>query len=385
MTALTPNNPDTLALAGLLDDPTALTLALCDIPSVSGDEGRITDAVAGLLELISAQGTPLEIRRDGDALVAATRTGAAERIIVAGHLDTVPIEDNVPAEMRELDGQRVVWGRGACDMKSGVAMQLSAAAALRDPVRDVTWVFYDHEEVAASLNGLGRVARNHPDWLAGDFAILGEPSNAGIEGGCNGTIRVEVTTKGVRAHSARAFKGVNAIHLAAPILDRLAGHTAQTVRVDGLDYRESLSAVGISGGVAGNVVPDLCTVTVNYRFAPDKSPEEAEAWLREFFAGYELRVTDVSAGARPGLDQPAAQAFIAALDGLPGIGSTPAAKLGWTDVARFSELGIPAVNFGPGDALFAHKADEHAPAGQITAAASALLSFLEPAAVAPWA
>lgn len=372
--------PDAEILAELLDDPVGLTAALCDIPSVSGGEARLADAVHLVLQRIAQTGPALDIRRDGDTIVASTSLGRAERIVVAGHLDTVPIEDNVPSSRRQLDGQDVIWGRGACDMKAGVAMQLVTAAALREPVRDVTWVFYDHEEVAASLNGLGRVTRNHPDWISGDLAILGEPSNAGIEGGCNGTIRVEVATHGVRAHSARAFKGVNAIHKAAPILGRLVEHTTETVTVDGLDYAESLSAVGIRGGVAGNVVPDECVVTVNYRFAPDKSAERAEAWLREFFAGFDVTVTDVSAGARPGLDRPAARAFTAALARVPGLGGEPAAKLGWTDVARFSELGIPALNFGPGDALFAHKADEHVPYDQVRAACTGLLAFLEPGA-----
>lgn len=364
---------DSVHLISALADPVELTARLCDIPSVSGDETRLADAVHAVLEHISTGAGPdLDIRRDGDTLVAATRLGRPERIIIAGHLDTVPIEDNLPAERRILDGAQVLWGRGTCDMKAGVAMQLVCAAALRSPLRDVTWIFYDHEEVEASLNGLGRVARNHPDWLAGDFAVLGEPSNAGIEGGCNGTLRAEITTTGVRAHSARAFTGVNAIHRAADILTRLAEHTPATVTVDGLDYRESLSAVGISGGVAGNVIPDACTVVVNYRFAPDKSTAQAQAALAEFFDPHPVRITDAAEGARPGLDQPAAMEFAAA------IGGTPEAKLGWTDVSRFSALGIPAVNFGPGSALFAHKADEHVKCSEVESAAADLLRFLDP-------
>ncbi|GAA4284088.1 succinyl-diaminopimelate desuccinylase [Brevibacterium daeguense] len=364
---------DPAALIAALSDPVELTARLCDIPSVSGSETRLADAVEAVLHHISAgPGPELDVRRDGDTIVAGTRLGRGERVIVAGHLDTVPIEENLPSERRVLDGREVIWGRGACDMKAGVAMQLSCAHALREPSRDVTWIFYDHEEVEAALNGLGRVARRHPDWLSGDFAILGEPSLAGIEGGCNGTIRVEVTTSGVRAHSARAFKGVNAIHRAADILNRLADHRTETVRVDGLDYRESLSAVGIRGGVAGNVIPDECVVTVNYRFAPSTSLAAAEAFLREFFAPHPIRVTDGAEGARPGLDRPAAQEFVRA------IGGTPQAKLGWTDVSRFSQLGIPAVNFGPGDAMFAHRADEHVECGQVVSATRSLLRFLEP-------
>ncbi|GAA1872919.1 succinyl-diaminopimelate desuccinylase [Brevibacterium marinum] len=360
-----------------LDDTAELTGRLCAIESVSGNERTITDAVAEVLDRISGgPGPDLEILRDADTIVARTQLGHAERIVVAGHLDTVPVEDNLPPRRTHLTGddytdEQVIWGRGACDMKAGVAMALVTAAAVREPNRDVTWVFYDHEEVDASLNGLGRVACSHPDWLSGDFAILGEPSNASVEGGCNGTIRVDVSTTGVRAHSARAFMGVNAIHSAAEVLRRLAEHETGTVSVDGLDYRESLSAVSITGGVAGNVVPDACTVAVNYRFAPTRSAAEAEGFLREFFSGFDVVVTDAAEGARPGLDRAIAQDFIDTL------GLSPAPKLGWTDVSRFSALGVPAVNFGPGNPLYAHKSDEHVRVTEVEWATSALHSYLE--------
>lgn len=403
-------------LLSALDDPAELTGRLCAIESVSGNEGSIAEAVVTVLEAISAgDGPDLEILRDGDTIVARTGLGRPERIVIAGHLDTVPVEGNLPPRRLTGDvgqapesgagsgtdtsapedeaptgsaptddaresgapsrdraaGEEIIWGRGACDMKAGVAMQLAAASALRNPSRDVSWVFYDHEEVDAALNGLGRVARTHPGWLAGDFAILGEPSNASVEGGCNGTIRVDVTTTGVRAHSARAFMGVNAIHAAAEVLTRLDDHVSETVTVDGLDYRESLSAVAISGGVAGNVVPDECRISVNYRFAPSKSAAEAEGFLRELFTGFDVVVTDAAEGARPGLDRPIAQDFLAAL------GAEPSAKLGWTDVSRFSALGVPAVNFGPGNPLYAHKSDEHVRVREVEDATRTLIDYLE--------
>ena len=364
-------------LFAALSDPAELTGRLCAVESVSGNETALADAVVDVLERISAgPGPDLEILRDGDTIIARTNLGLDERIVVAGHLDTVPVEDNLPPVRTHMSGENypddeVIWGRGACDMKAGVAMQLSTAAALTAPNRDVSWVFYDHEEVDASLNGLGRVSRNHPDWLAGDFAILGEPSNASVEGGCNGTIRVDVTTTGVRAHSARAFMGVNAIHSAAEVLTRLAEFETDTVTVDGLDYRESLSAVNIRGGVAGNVVPDECVVSVNYRFAPSKSAAEAEAFLRELFNGFDVIVTDAAEGARPGLDRAIAQDFIDTL------GLSPAPKLGWTDVSRFSALGVPAVNFGPGNPLYAHKSDEHVRVTEVEQATATLRSYLQ--------
>jgi len=249
-------------------------------------------------------------------------------------------------------------------------VQLKLAAELAEPVADVTWIWYDHEEVGEHLNGLNRLAREHPEQLVGDFAILGEPTAAGIEGGCNGNLRAEIRAFGTRAHSARGWVGVNAIHLAAPILDRLAAYEARTVVVDGLAYREGLNAVGISGGVAGNVIPDECMVHVNHRFAPSRTPEEAVAHVREVFEGFEVTIVDLAAGARPGLDRPAARAFVDA------VGVEPRAKYGWTDVARFSGLGVPAVNYGPGDPLLAHADHERVPVQQILDVEAGLRSWL---------
>ena len=332
-----------------------LTRVLCDIPSESGDEKRLADEVAAALEPYSH----LEVIRDGDAVVARTALGRTRRVIVAGHLDTVPIADNLPTRDVTIEGEDYLWGRGTVDMKAGVAIQLKLAVELTDPVHDVTWIWYDNEEVEASKNGLGRLARNRPDLLEGDFAILGEPSNGGIEGGCNGTLRAAVRTRGIRSHSARAWMGENAIHFAAPILQKLAAYTAKTIDVDGLDFREGLNAVRISGGVAGNVVPDACEVEVNYRFAPDKTADEAVAYIRRLFDEYEVEITDLAGGARPGLDAPIAQSFARA------VGGTPKPKYGWTDVARFSELGIPAVNYGPGDGQLAHADDERVRVSEI--------------------
>ncbi|WP_313557573.1 succinyl-diaminopimelate desuccinylase, partial [Miniimonas arenae] len=270
----------------------------------------------------------------------------------------------------------VLCGRGTVDMKGGVAVALHLAATVTDPVVDVTWVFYDHEEVDASLNGLGRVARTHPDWLAADFAILAEPTAGNVEGGCNGTLRVEVTTTGRTAHSARAWRGHNAVHDLAPVLAALAAHESETVTVDGLDYREGLNAVGISGGIATNMIPDRATVTVNFRFAPSRTPEQAEQYVRDVLAGIDhltITVVDSAAGARPGLDHPVARAFV---DAAAATGAGVGPKYGWTDVARFSALGVPAVNFGPGDPNLAHADDEHCPTAQIASVATALGEWL---------
>lgn len=347
-------------------DVVDLLRRLVDVPSVSGDEQLITDLVEQAL-------TPyphLHLSRTGNVVVARTELGRPERVVIAGHLDTVPIAGNVPSKVSVQDGRTLVHGRGACDMKGGVAAQLSAAVALTAPNRDVTWIFYDNEEVEESRNGLNRLAAEHPEHLEGVFAVLGEPSNARIEGGCQGTMRVLVELTGVAAHSARSWKGHNAIHDAGPVLQALAAHQALEVDVDGLTYREGLNAVRVSGGIAGNVIPDRCEVEVNYRFAPDKSPEQAEAYVRRVLDGFPVRVTDVAPGARPGLDQPAAAEFLAA------VGGEPSAKFGWTDVARFSARGVPAVNFGPGDPSKAHADDEFCPGDEVAACRDALVRWL---------
>jgi succinyl-diaminopimelate desuccinylase len=331
----------------LTSDVVSLTAALVDISSESLDEQVIADAVEAALRPLPH----LEVIRDGHTIVARTSLGRHERVVIAGHLDTVPVNGNLPSR---LEGE-VLHGLGTCDMKGGVAIALLLAAAVPEPVRDVTYVFYEAEEIAAEFNGLGRLARERPELLAGDFAILMEPSNAGVEAGCQGTMRVDIRTAGERAHSARSWMGSNAIHALAPVLDGLTAYIPRTVEIDGLTYREGLNAVAIRGGVSGNVVPDEAVVTVNYRFAPDRSEEQAHQHLQETFEGFGLTVTDSAPGALPGLSHPAAAAFVAA------VGSEVHPKFGWTDVAQFTLLGTPAVNYGPGDPLFAHKADEHVP------------------------
>ena len=345
-------------------DPADLTVALVDIPSVSRDERRIADEVERALR----EQTGYQVIRNGDAVLARTDLGRPTRVLLAGHLDTVPIADNVPAR-RDAEN---IHGCGASDMKSGDAVFLHLAATIAEPAHDITLILYDCEEIESAANGLGRIERELPDWLRGDVAILGEPSGGYIEAGCQGTLRAVVSATGTRAHSARSWLGDNAIHRLSAVLERLSGYQGRAVDIDGCTYREGLSAVRIDGGVAGNVIPDAAAVTVNFRFAPDRTPQAALDHVREVFAGLDvdLEQTDVAAGALPGLHHPAAAALVDAADGLVR------AKYGWTDVARFAALGIPAVNFGPGDPNLAHRRDERVALTQIAAVTATLHRYL---------
>jgi succinyl-diaminopimelate desuccinylase len=353
------------AVLDLHGDPIELTAALVDIPSESRHEARIADKVEAALR---AQTSGFEIIRNGNAVLARTHHGRPSRVLLAGHLDTVPVADNLPSRR---DGD-VLHGCGTVDMKSGDAVFLHLAATVETPGHDLTLVFYDCEEIEAAANGLGRIERELPDWLSADVAILGEPTGGYIEAGCQGTLRVVVAATGTRAHSARPWLGDNAIHKLGAVLDRLAGYQARSVEIDGCTYREGLSAVRIDGGVAGNVIPDAASVTVNFRFAPDRSAAEALRHVHQVFDGLDVEIeqTDSAAGALPGLSKPAAKALVEAAAG------QVRAKYGWTDVSRFAARGIPAVNYGPGDPNLAHRRDERVPVAQITAATAMLRRYL---------
>ncbi|RSM42298.1 succinyl-diaminopimelate desuccinylase [Amycolatopsis balhimycina DSM 5908] len=344
-------------------DPVDLTAALVDVFSVSGSEAELAALVQEALE---KQAPHLEVVRNGDAVLARTNLGRPSRVVLAGHLDTVPENGNFPSRRDD----EFLHGLGTVDMKGGDAVFLHLAATLPEPKHDVTFVFYDNEEVEAVKNGLGRIERELPEWLAGDLAIVGEPSNGVIEAGCQGTMRVELRFSGKRAHTARSWMGENAIHALAEPLRRLAEYTPRIVDIDGLTYREGLQATAVGGGVAGNVVPDAAVLTVNHRFAPDRDPAAAERHLREVFDGFELSVVDLSPGALPGLSAPAAAELVAAA------GGRAAAKLGWTDVARFAARGMPAVNFGPGDPTLAHTQQENVRIEEIGQVADVLRKFL---------
>ena len=371
----------------LLQDPVDLTAALVDIESVSHNETAIADAVEAALREVAQADESIEVLRIDNNVIARTHRGLPQRVILAGHLDTVPTADNVPSTRGvDAQGRDTLFGCGTVDMKSGDAVYLHAFATLaasQELQRDLTLIMYECEEIAAEFNGLRHLSESHPELLAGDVALLGEPSGNVIEAGCQGSIRLRLTAHGTRAHSARAWLGDNAVHKLAPVLSRIAAYEPQTVDIDGLAYREGLNVVWLEAGVATNTLPDEAVLRVNFRFAPNRSADEAMAHFREVlgldeFAAEDLTVDveDVSPGALPGLHAAAAKELVAVA------GDVVKPKFGWTDVARFSELGIPAVNFGPGDPAYCHKKDEQIPVECITALWEDLRRYLTTAPVA---
>lgn len=340
---------------------------LVAVPSVSLDEARLADQVEAELRGVSG----LDVHRVGDNVVARTQLGRPLRLVVAGHLDTVPPNGNVTPR---IEGD-VLWGLGAADMKGGLAVMLEVARGIVEPVVDVTWVFYRAEEIAAEHNGLGHLFRDRPDLVTGDVALLGEPTGGVIEAGCQGSVRVEVALVGRRAHTARPWMGRNAIHRAGRLLTALESYESRRPVLDGCEFREAIEAVGIEGGVAGNVVPDRVVVTINLRVAPDRTAAEAEADLRHMLSDVlepedGVKIIDLAEGASPGMSHP----LLAALrdrNALP-----VRAKLGWTDVARFAAAGIPAVNFGPGDPTLAHSPEERVDRSSLEVVYAALVDLL---------
>lgn len=350
-------------------DLLALTAELVDIPSTSHQEAELADWVEARLRTVPW----LTVDRVDANVVARTDLGRDTRLVLAGHLDTVPANGNERARLED----DVLWGLGAADMKSGCAVFLALAAEASQPAVDVTYVFYECEEVSQQYNGLRKLLAQRPDLVACDAAILGEPTGAVIEAGCQGVLRLDVTLVGERAHTARPWMGRNAIHRLGPVLERVAAFVERQPVIDGCEYREALQAVNVNGGVAGNVVPDRVVLQLNHRFAPDRTADEAYAGIRDLLAGTvdettgdSIEVADASAAAPPSLNHPLL-ASVAARSGQPA-----RAKLGWTDVAFFAAQGVPAINFGPGDPTLAHTSGERVHRAELDAVYSTLAGLL---------
>ncbi len=350
-----------------MTDLLASTADLVAIPSESHKEAALATHVERRLRALGW----LDVERVGDNVVARTHLGRPFRLVLAGHLDTVPANDNATPR---VEGD-VLWGLGSTDMKGGLAVMLELAETMPDPAVDVTWIFYAAEEVAAVHNGLRHLFAHRPDLLAGDAALLGEPTAAGLEVGCQGSMRLRVTLKGARAHAARPWMGRNAIHRAGRVLAALDEYEARRPVLDGCEFHEALQAVFVEGGVAGNVVPDTAVITINHRFAPDRSPTEAQVHVEEVLAPYledgdELELVDVADAAPPSLTHP----LLATLRERNGL--SVRAKLGWTDVSQFAAAGVPAANFGPGESSLAHTRDEHVDRASLEAVHAALVDLV---------
>jgi succinyl-diaminopimelate desuccinylase len=359
--AVEPNSP--------VPDLLSATADLVAIPSESHSEQSLADHVEARLREIPG----LVVERIASNVVARTETGKDTRVVLAGHLDTVPANGNAEPKM---DGD-TLWGLGSADMKGGLAVMLALAHAAVDPRVEVTYVFYSGEEVSRQYSGLLQIEAAAPGLLHADAAVLGEPTGARIEAGCQGVIRLEVEMGGRRAHTARPWMGINAVHRLGPLLDRVAAYESRQPVIDGCQYREALQAVEISGGVAGNVVPDRAGVVLNHRFAPDRDAAAAEASVRALLAplldatlGDRMTLVESQPAAPPALGHPLLGRLLRATE-LP-----PRAKLGWTDVAFFSERGVPAVNFGPGDPELAHTAEERVTRDELNRAYVSLRGLL---------
>ncbi len=372
--------PGSIPVLDLLGDPITLTEALVDIPSPSGEEETIADAIELNLRNLNLPG--VEVLRFRNNVLARTNRNLPQRVILAGHLDTVPIADNVPGYRATNDtGEDTLFGCGCVDMKSGLAVYLHTFARLLSgdggaPGVDLTFIAYECEEISEEYNGLGHIQQHHPDWLRGDLALLGEPTGAWIEAGCQGNLRIKVTAHGMRAHSARGWLGDNAIHKLAPVITRVADYGHTDVVIDGLTYREGLNIVWMESGVANNVIPDIAWMNLNFRFAPNRSIDDATRHVVEVLGldgipGVEWTLDDAAGGALPGLGLEVTARLIETV-GREKI----RAKFGWTDVSRFSAMGVPALNFGAGDPSFAHKRDEQCPVHQITEVADILYTYL---------
>jgi len=339
-----------------------LTLDLVNISSVSKDETSIADSIEEALKKCNH----LKLTRVNNSLVAQTSFGNKQRVVIAGHIDTVPANNNFPGKINNSE----VVGLGSVDMKSGIAVALKLASEITSSNFDITYLFYESEEIETKFNGLELITKQQKDLLNCDFAILMEPTNGILEVGCQGSLRFEVSTSGKRSHSARWWNGENAIHKTNKILEILNNYKSREPEIDGYKFREGLQAVKVNGGIAGNVVPDSVSVSINHRFAPDTSIDQATTNMKNLFKDFNFLLVDAANAAPTGLSNPVIKDFVSS------IGKSIAPKFGWTDVARFASNGIPAINFGPGDPNLAHHPDEKVLISQINDVYESLKKWL---------
>jgi succinyl-diaminopimelate desuccinylase len=362
--------PDDAARARLAET----LLWLCRVPSPIGEERALCDAIGARLEGLPLAGP---VRRYGDSLVVpVTRGAGGPRVALAGHLDTVRTSHDAPPR---IEGDRL-YGPGASDMKSGLALMLDLVehdlAACRG--LDLTLVFYAREEGPYADNELGSVLAEDPELRAVDLAVCLEPSDNRLSLGASGSIQAAVTFHGRTAHSARPWQGDNAIHKAGPFLAELGALAPRETTIDGLVYRTVTSVTLAEGGRGRNVVPDAFTLNVNHRFAPDTSLEQAQREVERLVGGRAtIEWKDLSPSAPPRASHP----LVAALRDAGVVAVEP--KQAWTDVARFAALGVAAVNFGPGENAQAHQRNEWTGLAALAAGRAILLAWLRAIGATP--
>ena len=354
-------------------DLVALTSRLVDVPSVSGGEAALADLVVSELR---QQCPPCELTRSGNNVVlSGPHRPDRPSIVLAGHLDTVPPAGNERARLRDDR----LYGLGTSDMKSGLAIMIAIARTVDwlTARANLTFVFYECEEVSLERNGLRKLFPEMPLLATADLAILLEPTDATVELGCLGTLNARVTARGRAAHSARPWLGENAILKAVPFLARFAALAPRPVSVGGVEFLETFQITTAEGGRARNVIPDAFAMNVNFRYAPTRTPGEAVAELRAMVPeGFDFDLVDA---APPGVvrsDHPLIE------DLLGRFGLRRRGKQAWTDVAQFSERGVAAVNFGPGVPEQAHQAEEYVPVANLARAYDVLHAFVTAAPAA---
>jgi succinyl-diaminopimelate desuccinylase len=339
---------------------------LVNIPSVTGSEGRIATAISErLLPIWTLKG----VQRFGNSVVVGQRTDRP-LISLYGHLDTVPHQDG-NGSARIENGR--MHGVGTSDMKAGLAVMvhLLEDEGVRSGDFDVVGVFYDKEEGPADENGLEQVL-DRASWLVqSEMAVVMEPTDLKLELGCNGTMNADVIFKGKAAHSARPWLGDNAVTKAGEWLTAMHSLEPVSEIISDLEYREVFTVTRADGGIANNVVPSEFRLNLNYRFPPSLTVAEAENRLRELASPADEVVVRDSA---PSGSVPEGNKHLLRLEDLLGGERLP--KQGWTDVARLTSAGIPAVNYGPGDPSLAHQAGESVALASLDVAYSVLRHFL---------
>ena len=334
---------------------------LINISSVTGDEVLILDFIE---EFLSKNNFSGELIRNDGGIIAIPKN-SSQKIALVGHVDTVPLSKTQKLKFDDID---LISGRGSVDMKGGISIILHS---LVEENQDIIGVFYTAEEGPYEMNGLGDLM---PTILSNknlEFSIILEPTNCEIELGCLGTLNANIKLKGIAAHSARPWVGENPIYKIGDISKKVSDNEITLLDIEGLEFKQVLSITKVSSGIANNVIPDEAMLNINFRFSPEMTNDDAQNFINNMFSEFgEIEITSSSEGAMPNIENSNIKNFISST------GLSPNPKQAWTDIARFYSHGIASVNFGPGDPLLAHTADEHVSKKQLLESYELLMNFL---------